>query len=61
MAHKSNKQTRQEKIERERALQERLERSQRLKRRLMLLFTIILCAVLILAFCFPALTTLLSA
>lgn len=52
--------TQQDKIERERAIAERLEKSQRRKRAVMTVFTIILCVLLIFAFCFPALTTLMS-
>lgn len=59
MAQKK-KLTQQDKIERERAIAERLEKSQRRKRVVMTVFTIILCVLLIFAFCFPALTTLMS-
>ena len=52
--------TQQDKIERDRAIAERLEKSQRRKRAVMTVFTIILCVLLIFAFCFPALTTLMS-
>ena len=52
--------TQQDKIERDRAIAERLEKSQRRKRAAMTVFTIILCVLLIFAFCFPALTTLMS-
>ncbi len=59
MAQKK-KLTQQDKIERDRAIAERLEKSQRRKRAVMTVFTIILCVLLIFAFCFPALTTLMS-
>lgn len=59
MAQKK-KLTQQDKIERDRAIAERLEKSQRRKRVVMTVFTIILCVLLIFAFCFPALTTLMS-
>ena len=59
MAQKK-KRTQQDKIERDRAIAERLEKSQRRKRAVMTVFTIILCVLLIFAFCFPALTTLMS-
>ena len=53
MAQKK-KLTQQDKIERDRAIAERLEKSQRRKRAVMTVFTIILCVLLIFAFCFPA-------
>ena len=59
MAQKK-KLTQQDKIERDRAIAERLEKSRRRKRVVMTVFTIILCVLLIFAFCFPALTTLMS-
>lgn len=60
MAQKNRKLTQQEKLERERAIAERLERSNRRKRIAMAVFTIVLCVLLVFAFCFPALTTLIS-
>lgn len=57
MANSRNyKKTQQEKIEQERAMQAKLEREEKVKHTAMTVFVIILCVVLVIAFCFPALT-----
>lgn len=58
MAQKKHKITMQDKIDAARAYAEKQERSERRKRTVMSVFIVILCLLLIFAFCFPALTTL---
>lgn len=57
MAQKKHKITMQDKIDAARAYAEKQERSERRKRTVMSVFIVILCLLLIFAFCFPALTT----
>lgn len=58
MADKTRKMTQQDKIERDRAIAERNARASRRKRLVATVLTVILCILLIFAFCFPAVTML---
>ncbi len=58
MAKKNHKMSQQEKIEQARALEEKEARSEAKKQLVMRIFVIILCVLLVFAFCFPAVTML---
>lgn len=56
--NKNHKMTQHDKIEAERALAAKQERADKRKRAVMTVFVVILCVLLIFAFCFPALSLL---
>ena len=55
---KKYKVTTQDKIDAARALAEKHEKAERRKKKVMTVFIVVLCVLLIFAFCFPALTML---
>lgn len=60
MAQNKKKMTQQDKIEAARAIAEKQERIEKRKRIGYSVFVIVLCVLLIFAFCFPAMTTLIT-